>query len=49
MAKTDTNKSFGLVKYPYTNTTHVFSPDWSNTHLFLLYYLREVVYGICGK
>ncbi len=30
--------SFGLVKYPYTNTTYVFSSDWSNTHLFLLYY-----------
>ncbi len=26
----------GLVNYPYTNTTQVFSPDWSNTHLFLL-------------
>ncbi len=32
--------SLALLKYPYTNTTHVFSPDWSNTHLFLLYILR---------
>ncbi len=26
---------FRLVKYHYTKTTHVFSQDWSNTHLFL--------------
>ncbi len=31
------HKSEGRVKYPYTNTTHVLSPDRSNTHLFLLY------------
>ncbi len=30
------HSSFGFVKYPYTNTTHVLSPDWSNTQLFLL-------------
>ncbi len=32
------HSAFGLVKYPYTNTIHVISLDWSNTHLFLLYY-----------
>ncbi len=32
------HSSFTLVKYPYTKTTHEFSPDWPNTHLFLLYY-----------
>ncbi len=32
------HSSFGLVKYPNTNTTHEFSPDWSNTHLILLFY-----------
>ncbi len=26
-----------LMKYPFTNTTHVFFTEWSNTHLFLLY------------
>ncbi len=30
------HSSFGLMKYSYTNTNHVFSSDWSNTHLFLL-------------
>ncbi len=31
--------SFRLGKSPYTTTTNKFSPDWSNTHLFLLYML----------
>ncbi len=26
------HSSFGLLKYTYTNITHVFSPDWSNTN-----------------
>ncbi len=30
-----------LMKYPYTKTTYVFSADWSNTHLFLLYRILE--------
>ncbi len=25
----------GLIKYLYTKTTHVFSPEWSITHIFL--------------
>ncbi len=42
----DIAMSFGLLKYRYTNTTHMFSPDWSNTHLFLLYYLLKTLHFI---